>query len=372
MLTLFRIAPDATAAKPEGGGFVLPASVQSSCRLATGRSALRHLIDRLPSGPAPTVLLPCYVAEGVIQPFSGAGFAVRFYRLNADLTPVVEDVESLLRDSPANAVFVLIHFFGFSARSAALSSVLSKHGAIVVDDFAHAPFTTTPSGRALVDESQLGLYSLNKFLPVVDGAILVSKRADIDVSIDEGKLPELLADIQLAYQDHLRAGRGLFEAGDAQQAEACLRELEKTYEQYYAGISRDLSPHRQSARSLQIEKTFPCDRLVERRLSNSRILYEGLHSAAVSPVHPGLPAGVVPLCIPARVAAESRGRILADLFGQGTLISTLQDKWDFVPRRRREQFQVETAFLEENVLIPVSEFISTDSMQNMVAQLNNV
>lgn len=372
MLTLFRITADAVPATAGRDAVALPASAKSACRLATGRSALRHLIDRLPMQQTPTVLLPCYVAEGVIQPFVQTGFKIRFYRLNPDLTPAVEDVDRLLNKSPAATVFVLIHFFGFSARSDALSSVLSGHGAIVVDDLAHAPFTTAPTGRALIDDAQIGLYSLNKFLPVIDGAILVSNRADIDVSIDECKLQELPADVQDAYRGHLRAGCDLFADGDTGQARAHLAELGLCYEKYYAHISTDLAPRRQSAYSVQIEKAFSCDRLIDQRLRNSRILYDGLRSGAVCPVHSDLPEGTVPLCIPARVAAESRDSIIARLFEQGTLLSTLQDKWDFVPRDRPEQFPVETAFLKENVLIPVSEFIAADAMHRMVTQLNRI
>jgi hypothetical protein len=48
----------------------------------------------------------------------------------------------------------------------------------------------------------------------------------------------------------------------------------------------------------------------------------------------------------------------------------LQDKWDFVPAESAAQFAVETAFLREHVLIPVSEFITVDAMGDMTEQLN--
>lgn len=365
MLTLFRYAAGIGGSSES---FPLPVGYASQCHLATGRSALLHLVHRLPSSAAKRVLLPAYVAEGVIQPFRTAGLEIVFYRLQPDLRPDVDDVASLLGSIGAPAVVVLIHYFGFSARSTALSAVLKAHEAIIVDDLAHAPFTTE-NGRLLGEDAELALYSLNKFLPVADGAILLSRRTDVDLTIDETTLPELPKRAQAAYHAHLQAAAALAAAGP-EEAQPFLQALGNTYEDYYAGINGDLSPHRQSTASKQVEGAFPYRRLMTQRRENSRTLYQGLRSAVFMPVYPELPDGVVPFCVPARVPAERRAEILQRLFARGILLSTLQDKWDFVPAGRREDFGVETAFLREHVLIPVSEFISADAMCYMVEQLN--
>ena len=370
MLTMFRLATDETALKPDGGAIQFPASATSLCRLATGRSALFHLIQRLPQPHAATVLLPSYVAEGVIQPFLIAGLTVLFYRLQSDLSPMIEDVESLLEQVNGTAVVILINYFGFSAHSPELSSVLTRYHPVVVDDCAHAPFTITSTGEPLAEHADLALYSLNKFIPITDGAILISNRSDINLSLNERALPELPKDVQQIYQNHLQAGRDLFNCDEPVQARCFLDKLGESYEQYYAVINSDLNPSRQSARSRHVEEVFPYNWLVQQRLLNSRIVYDGLKSAVFSLVYPTLPSGVVPWCIPARVPAQRRTVILNKLFEQGILLSTLQDKWDFVPAERRHHYAVETAFLYEHVLIPISEFITSDSMMDMVEQLN--
>lgn len=367
MLTLFRHPAETASGEMEA--FPLPDTGASSCRLATGRSALLHFIRRLPPSCARTVLMPAYVAEGVIQPFRAAGFEIAFYRLQPDLSPVVDEVASLLQQVDGQAVVVLIHYFGFSVRSEALSAVLLRHDAIVVDDLAHAPFTAGANGRLLGEGADVALYSLNKFLPVVDGAILLSRRPDIDVAIGEAALPELPESAQAAYRAHLQAAAALA-ASDPADAPPWLEALGATYEGYYAVINGDLSPHRESAASRQMEGSFPYRQLIEQRQANSRILYLGLKSDAFMLVYPTLPAGVVPFCVPARVAAERRDEILERLFARGVLLSTLQDKWDFIPADRRAHFAVESAFLREHVLIPVSEFISADAMWYIVEQLN--
>lgn len=372
MLTMFRLATDETTLMPDGGTIQIPTSATSLCRLATGRSALFHLIQRLPQPHAATVLLPSYVAEGVIQPFLTAGFTVLFYRLQSDLSPMIEDLATLLDQVNGVAVIVLIHYFGFPAHSPELSSVLTRYHSIVVDDCAHAPFTTMPTGEPLAEHADLCLYSLNKFIPVVDGAILISNRPDINLSLDAMELPELPEDAQQAYQTHLQAGRDLFNSDEPVQARCFLEKLGESYEQYYAVINSNLNPFRQSTRSRCIEDIFPYNWLVQQRFLNSRIIYEGLRSSVFSLVYPILPPGVVPWCIPARVPIQRRTEILDCLFNQGILLSTLQDKWDFIPTKHRDHYAVEAMFLDEHVLIPISEFITTASMQDMVERLNHI
>lgn len=369
---MFRLATDEATLVPDGGKIQYPASATSLCRLSTGRSALFHLIQRLPQPHAATVLLPSYVAEGVIQPFLTAGFTVLFYRLRSDLSPAIDDLDTQLGRVRGKAVVVLIHYFGFSAHSPELTSCLLRHHPDVLDDCAHAPFTTSQAGEPLAGHAELALYSLNKFIPVVDGAILVSNRPDIDLTLDERELRELPYDVQQAYLNHLQAGRDLFDCYEPSQARRYLEKLEEYYKQYYAVINSDLSAFRQSARSRRVEDRFPYNWLVQQRLRNSRVVYEGLKSPAFSLVYPALPQGTVPWCIPARVPTQRRKEILEKLFEQGVLLSTLQDKWDFVPSAQRSHFAVEASFLDEHVLIPVSEFITSDSMFEMVKRLNEV
>ncbi len=372
MLTLFRIATDSAAIKGDGGKMPMPASPASSCRLATGRSAFLHLIKRLPRQHAKTVLLPCYVAEGVIKPFLKSEFTILFYRLRADLTPIAADIAELLDQTSDFAVVVLVHFFGFPARSVELDAVLKCHCPIVVEDFAHAPFARTASGQPAAENTQVALFSLNKFLPVTDGAILCSNRHDIDVSLDESALVELPTHVQQAYWDHLQAARDLFETNDSARARVFLSNLGSSYERYYASINSDLRPFRQSAQSRSVEDSFPFTNMVERRSINARIIYEELDNPIFSLVHPTLPAVVVPFCIPARVSAQSRAQLIDSLFEQGILLSTLQEKWNFIPTDRRARYSVEADFIDQHVLIPASEFITVDSMREMITRLNNI
>lgn len=372
MLTMLRLSSNLATRATDGTRLTLPTSVTSICRLATGRSALYHLISRLPQAETGTVLMPCYVAEGVIKPFRSAEIKIRFYRLNADLTPCADDVDAILADAVGTVLVVLIHYFGFSAWTDHLRDVLDAHQPIILEDCAHAPLTTTAQGQSLAEHADLALYSLNKFLPVADGAILLSRRDDIDVSMDTDSLPELPKKALDAFARHLAACRALYECTESAQSQAILNDVAAHYEDYYAVINDDLSPHRQSTMSREIEDAYPYVQSVQQRRKNAHYLYKHMETNALIPVHSALPDGVVPFGIPARVPQGRRDEILKILFEHGVLLSTLEDKWNFVPHDRQTQFSFETDFLKDHVLIPISEFITNHEMETMVHELNQI
>jgi hypothetical protein len=372
VLTLFRATVDEDELAADDGVLAVPRRFLSMCRVATGRSALFHLTGRLPDSSARVVFLPSYVAEGVIQPFVKAGFEIRLYKLQPDLSPNVEDVAELLKEAKGTVLFVLVHYFGFPARSPSLCAAFAKFRPIIVEDFAHALFSKLPDGTPLSEDAELSLFSLNKFLPVIDGALLYSTRRDIDVSVDEQQLPELSQMAKRDYRDHLQAARDFIECSDMAPANRLLAKIGRTYERYYQEISTELAPRRQSEEGLRILKNFPFGSLIKKRIANSRILYRNLKAKSLRLVHRDLPEGVVPFCVPARVPPGDRSRILDDLLARGILLSTLQDKWNFVPSDDAARFSVESAFVKEHVLIPVNENIPVEAMTYMVSQLNSI
>ena len=373
MLTLLRLATEFDERASEPDGISLPAGVCSTCRLVTGRSALFHLISRLPTGYPKTVLLPCYVPEGVIQPFRTAGFDLRFYRLGADLQPDKGDVAELLRDAPTPTVFMLIHYFGYPSACPALLAMLRQAGALVVSDCAHAPLTRTDAGIPLGEIGDVALYSLNKFIPVCDGAILLSMTPRVDVALDEEALPELPAATVEVYTQHLQACRRLFDAPSPDRAAEHLDIISSSYENYYKFINDDLAPRRQSLESRRIEACFPfAEAAMTRRRHGAWVTQTLAANPLLRPLWPVLPAQVVPFGIPVTVANHRRDDVQCRLFEDGVLASTLVDKWDFVPRQHELHFAVELAFLRDHLLLPVSEFMSDDDVTRLIDVLNRI
>ncbi len=363
MLTLLRLATTFPESTSGTGHLLLPRQASSTCRLATGRSALFHMIGRLPPSYARIVMLPSYIAEGVVKPFIAAGYELRFYRLTRELQPDESDVGKLLLNAAAPPVFMLIHYFGNPSVSPSLLSMLRGAGALIVSDCAHAPLSKTKDGIPLGEIGDIALYSLNKLLPVCDGAILSSRTPKVDLALEEDSLPALPAPATEAYSRHLLACRQLFHAPDSCSATEYLAAIEEGYEGYYKIINEDLSPHRQGQVSRFIETVFPYDVAAKTRRDHAASLQGVISSSdVIRPVWPELANNVVPFAVPVRVAATRRDAIQRELFENGVMASTLCDKWNFVPRGFETSFAVETAFLQEHLLLPVSEFMSDEDI----------
>jgi len=373
VLTLLRLATDYSERDVAADGVLLPAAPTSSCRLATGRSALFHLIDRLPAGYGRTVLLPSYVAEGVIQPFRAAGFALRFYRLGAALQPDEDHVGELLGDLPEPPVFMLLHYFGYPTAAPSLLALLRQAGPLVVSDCAHAPLTRTEDGTALGELGDVALYSLNKLIPVCDGSILASLTPRVDLGLDEAALPDLPAATIEAYAAHLACCRRLFDAPSVARAAEQLEPIGAGYEAYYQFINTDLSPRRQSTASRRIEARFPFAEAARLRRRHGARVHQALAGhPLIRLLWPDLPGQVVPFGVAVTVADQRRDEVQRRLFDNNVLASTLVDKWDFVPREEAARFPIERAFLRDHLLLPVSEFLSDDDTGRLIDALHRI
>jgi acyl carrier protein len=119
-----------------------------------------------------------------------------------------------------------------------------------------------------------------------------------------------------------------------------------------------------------IEENYNHDQLIKQRRSNIELLYNELDSPYFSFVYDKPDSGVFPFAVPARVQSQYRNKILDKLFHDGILLSTLIEKWDFIPDR--DKFIEESKFIDEHVLIPINEFISTNEMSVMVEKINNI
>ena len=372
MLTMLRLATEYLENRSDQNSFPLPGTTKSICRMATGRGALSHLIKCLPKITANIVLLPCYVAEGVLKPFVDAGFRVHFYRLTPNLQPDERDVSRLLSEVGDKIVFMLIHFFGFPSASNSLLDMLTKRNAWVVSDCAQAPLSLSVQGTALGDLGDFALYSLNKWLPVCDNAILVSTTLDVSVSGFDAIPPPLPGEARDAYKCHLLAARKFFSTRCPTTAARLLQTIETEYEKYYRIINNTMIPYGPSDEALRVEQLFQYTHSAQtRRLYADRLMRE-LRSSSIILLHSAIPKNTIPLCVPARVSASRRIEILKILFNRGVHLSTLEEKWDFVPQGKHEYFRVESRFLKEHVLIPISEFMAESDMSHLIAELNRI
>ena len=69
---------------------------------------------------------------------------------------------------------------------------------------------------------------------------------------------------------------------------------------------------------------------------------------------------------------SSEPSLSTKLLRSGIVVSTLIERWNFIPLRERERFSVEHSLLSEHLLLPVSEFLCADDMAAMVRAINEI
>jgi hypothetical protein len=276
----------------------------SMCFTATGRSALYHLARML---DCPHVLLPAFVPEGVLFPFVAGGKMIEFYRLTADLAPDWPSIQVYPK-----SLLVIIHYFGNVVDT---TPAYPCNGA-VLEDCAHAPLHRPAS-------ADFTLYSLNKFLPTPDGAVLLSRRMPISHWTERAK--PLPTDAMVAYQNHLRANAEIARHSKDQGAREDMLRSAACYQRYYDIMGHDLtlyapSPMARLALMADLEKINPKPWRAERVFNDKdatevamQFWIRGIHAADarehwhVPSGHPHQDFVIIPSDTPDDLVADALG-----------------------------------------------------------------
>jgi len=324
----------------------------SGCRLATGRSAILHTVERFKPD---IVLMPCYVPDGVIRPVQHAGVEIVFYRLDQWMRPDEADITRRLAKKPGRAMLIVIHYFGWRQPTEHLSLVVRARGGILFEDCAHC----LPGPAGVGQDGDVVLYSLNKFLPVADGAILASRNPALDLSITEHLVP-LPRNVIGAYQAHLEANGRIAAADHKREADAIGRahdDSKSAYEVYYDHINSDMSPREQSAQSRAIEAMTDFAMMSARRACFAHILDRCLLRDRVWRED-------ARFAYPIRCNGKRR-EIDTALYREGFMAATLTERWDHV----QPQFAIETDFYDDHLLLPMGESVTADDTITMAKVL---
>ncbi|OIQ49235.1 DegT/DnrJ/EryC1/StrS aminotransferase family protein [Pseudodesulfovibrio hydrargyri] len=364
---------DPTTPPPETGGGVeqWTPRCSSSCFASTGRSLVAFLVDTLGLSSDHTCLIPAYVPEGVVQPLRMSGIRVDFYRVDHRLFADPERLSRQVEKDPSVRLVVLIHPFGFEQPVRPIRDMLSGRGIAILEDCAQALLSRTEDGTTLGQEGDFSLFSLNKFLPVPDGAVLQSHCRG--TSVDCGQLargPEGWRESILAYEEHLRLNHALLTSTSPDRR--LLEETGEAYERYYSFVNRELGLSAPSDVTLDRLRRLAPGAMAEARRRNCALLYAGLKQTTFRFVYPQWDDRTVPMAVPVRVRPEERERIADRLFERNILLSTLVDKWNFIPPGRESAFPAESEFMASHLLVPVNEFLSSEEMEYMVATMNQI
>jgi len=135
-----------------------------------GRVAVWHAVKMLDLRPEEYVLMPSYHCSVEVEATVQAGVRVRFYKVDGNMNADLDDMEKKICRN-TKAVFV-IHYFGFPQPIFEIEGLCKSRGLYLMEDCAHA-LLSSYRGRYLGTIGDFGVLSMQKFLPVPNGGVLL-------------------------------------------------------------------------------------------------------------------------------------------------------------------------------------------------------
>lgn len=143
------------------------------------RLGILSIIDALKFKPGDIVLLPSILPEGVLLPFKKRNIRYIFYEVNDQLEPEIGNLINLLNNNSVK-ILLVIHYFGKEVNIQTLRKSLPLKDTLIVEDCAHCFHSESQFGTNFVGyEGDITLYSLNKFLPIPDGSLIVFNNKEL-------------------------------------------------------------------------------------------------------------------------------------------------------------------------------------------------
>lgn len=340
------------------------------------RCALWFLCEQWDLQPGDEVLMPSYNCGSEIDPFHAYGVKVVFYPVDRQ-AQVNQDAIQELCGPRTRAVYVT-HYFGWGHNIKAFYAWCRERNIKVIEDCALALFSLGEEGY-LGSNSDAAVFSLKKFLPVPDGAVLVLRDA-FDLEKVTLKRPGTLKTIRnllpfvksntismlSSFEMYRRSQRGTEVSGGslASQCETDPPTCPPMPEDYYFDMR--FRNWRMSQVSSGILRRINPEQVLVRRRENYSYLLERLRDVPhFAPLFDGLPPGVCPLGLVAVVPnRRSLVNALADLgipafpWWEGYHRSF---DWSAFPDAR---------FLKDSVVcLPINEFLRKRHMDHIAASV---
>ncbi len=259
-----------------------------------------------------SVLIPSYHCGSMVEPALWLNCHILFYRLNDDLTPDINHLETLLHSAkyPIKAM-LLTHYFGFLQNAPQWVNFCHQHKIILIEDCAHAFFGHSTPGQLAGTYGDYAIASVRKFFGVPDGGILIGKSIK--------SVPPLKPH---SFKQELRAGiQTTLEAAHAGKL-GYIGRLLTVIDKWRAKARKTQSTHPNSQITNQppstwlwfnpdlmdysgynisqwiMQHTHPKDNIDKRR-QNYQLLIKGIHSIKkLKPLYPELPDTTAPYMLP--------------------------------------------------------------------------
>lgn len=149
------------------------------------RSGLLDVIDSLKIGKGDIVLMPSFVAQGLILPFERRGIEIQYYHITEEFAPDIFDIIKIIKQSDNRIKSIgLIHYFGIFQKAVhELKEICKRNNIILFEDCVHGLFSVNDRNEPIGSIGDISFFSLPKALPVPDGAIFFVNNESISINL---------------------------------------------------------------------------------------------------------------------------------------------------------------------------------------------
>lgn len=149
------------------------------------RSGLLDVIDSLKIGKGDLVIMPSFVAQGLILPFERRGVEIQYYHITEEFAPDIFDIIKIIKQSDNRIKAIgLIHYFGIFQKAVhELKEICKCNNIILFEDCVHGLFSVNDRNEPIGSIGDISFFSLPKALPVPDGAIFFVNNESISINL---------------------------------------------------------------------------------------------------------------------------------------------------------------------------------------------
>jgi dTDP-4-amino-4,6-dideoxygalactose transaminase len=336
---------------------------------SSGRGSLELTIRLLHLEPDDIVLIPAFVAHGVILPLIRKKIRYYFYKSDHQLIPDINDIRKLMSKYSVKAIIV-IHYFGYPQEIEPLLSLRKEFSFYIIEDCAQAFLSSYHDGSMIGTKGDLSIFSIPKSIPVPDGSFIIINNPEINTS-DIAYRHSVLHEISVIFHLMFLNVKTLQIRINIKFFNVFFRTFSKLlYFAYYRLICMHSNPIMISKRTLKIINHFELNKFREKRQENIKTIrnlfsesssYNGRFFNVENIVAIGFP-----------IVCKNRDEIINKLLKAEIEILSYKKYWDFIPKDQLSVFKNEVYFGENHLIIPVSENIQQSELNNIVSVIKSL
>jgi len=358
-----------------GGEFHLPVSCFFKKRLnqfnrfipnspgfltSSGRDSLRLIIRVLNLTERDEVLLPSYLCGDILIPFEEEGVNFSFYKVNKDLRVDISDIEG--RITKKTKAIMAIHYFGYPQRIEELRRLCEEQSLCLIEDTVQS-FLSKYNGEFLGSVGDLAFTSFRKYLPVLDGSLVLINAEGINSNNLKWANPSLTHALYLCLRYLGMSSKNLHLKAHIVPEPLFLW----LFAMADKALNKYPKPAKMSHSSTRLLCRLDFGDVITRRRANFQYLLDNWHFDMIQPLFHELPADVCPLGFP--VLASDRDYVKQELVKRGVYPPI---HWNLPSDIDKEEFKTSWEISREILTIPVDQRYEPKDMDYILWQIEGI